>query len=242
MVLRGRAVPRQEPHTNSPADGSETTVAGTQDSAESLSPKHSSVTATIPLGASGEKAHEIKTDEKAAQEKPGEILHVGQKVVLINDGCHRHLLGGTAAFDAHDTALAAHPDAFRQRDLGRQGQREVNRGAGLDGGIDIEADSARADVASLRLMLLLIFAVTDAYGQAKREPPRGPLIIILVLVLLRLGHRTTPKARFQSFKNLPEIACKHGNWRHACQVKERFQRFEVHRFVAVRVAQLSLFH
>src|ERR1700674_262543 len=198
MVLRGRAVPRQEPHTNSPADGSETTVAGTQDSAESLSPKHSSVTATIPLGASGEKAHEIKTDEKAAQEKPGEILHVGQKVVLINDGCHRHLLGGTAAFDAHDTALAAHPDAFRQRDLGRQGQREVNRGAGLDGGIDIEADSTRADVASLRLVLLFIFAVTDAYGQAKREPPRSPLII--VLVLLRLGHRTLQKQGFKVSK------------------------------------------
>src|ERR1700674_5006726 len=236
MVLRGRAVPRQEPHTNSPADGSETTVAGTQDSAESLSPKHSSVTATIPLGASGEKAHEIKTDEKAAQEKAREILHVSQEVVLINDGCHRHLLGGTAAFDAHHTALAAHPDAFRQRDLGRQGQREVNRGAGLDGGIDIEADSARADVASLRLVLLLIFAVTDAYGQAKREATRGPLIIILVLVLLvllRLGHRTAPKARFQSFKNLPEIACKHGNWRRACQVWFR-------KFVAVRVAQLLL--
>ncbi len=91
-------------------------------------------------------------------------------------------------------------------------------------------------------MLLLIFAVTDAYGQAKREPPRGSLIIILVLVLLRLGHRTAPKTRFQGFKDLPEIACKHGNWRRACQVKERFQGFEVHRFVAVRVAQLSLFH
>src|SRR6202790_1842409 len=153
------------------------------------------------------------------------VSYVGQKVVLINDGCHRHLLGGTAAFDAHHTALAAYAAAFRQRDLGRQGQREVNRGAGLDGGIDIEADSARADVASLRLMLLLIFAVTDAYRQAKREPSRGPLII--VLVLLRLGHRTAPKARFQSLKTLPEIACKHGNWRHACQAKERFLSFMV---------------
>src|ERR1700675_1616906 len=129
-----------------------------------------------------------KKTSKKRIEKACELLDVGQEVVLINDGRDRHLLGGTAAFDAHHTALAAHPDAFRQRDLGRQGQREVNRGAGLDGGVDIEADSARADVASLRLMLLLIFAVTDAYGQAKREPPRGPLIIILVLVLLRLGH------------------------------------------------------
>src|SRR3981189_3491468 len=150
-----------------------------------------------------------KDQHKKRLEKAREALHVGQEVVLINDGCYRHLLGGTAAFDAHHTALAAHPDAFRQRDLGRQGPREVNRGAGLDGGIDIEADSARADVASLRLMLRLVFAVTDAYGQAKREPPRGALIIIIIL--LRLGHRTAPKARFQSFKDLPEIACKHGN-------------------------------
>src|SRR6202795_3628336 len=182
-MLRGRAFRPQESRTNSPADGSETTVAGTLDSAESLSPKHSSVTATIPLGGSMEKDQHKKRIEKAR-----DVLHVGQEVVLINDGCHRDLAGGTAAFDAHHTALAAHPDAFRQRDLGRQGQREVNRGAGLDGGVDIEADSARADVAGLRLMLLLIFAVTDAYGQAKCEPPRGPLIIILVLVLLRLGH------------------------------------------------------
>src|SRR5713226_3091244 len=138
--------------------------------------------------------------KKQPWEKAREVLHVGQEIVLIDDGGHRHLLGGTAAFDAHHTALAADPDAFRQRDLGREGQREVNRGAGLDGGIDIEADSARADVASLRLMLLLIFAIADAYGQAKREATRGPLIIILVLVLLvllRLGHRTAPKARFQ---------------------------------------------
>src|SRR5712691_6377917 len=134
------------------------------------------------------------------------VSHVGQKVVLINDGCHRHLLGGTAAFDAHHAALAAYADAFRQRDLGRQGQREVNRGAGLDGGIDIEADSARADVASLRLMLLLIFAVTDAYRQAKRGPPCGPLVIILVLilVLLRLGHGTAPKSKVSRFQRLAD--------------------------------------
>src|ERR1700675_3198623 len=141
--------------------------------------------------------------------KPARSLHVGQEVVLINDGCHGHVLGGTAAFDADYAALAAHPDAFRQRDLGRQGEREVDRGAGLDGGIDIEADSTRADVSSLRRVLLLTFAVTDAYGQAKREPPRGPLIIItiiLVLVLLRLGHGTLQKQVFRfskTYRKLP---------------------------------------
>jgi len=29
---------------------------------------------------------------------------------------------GRAAFDAHHPALAAHPDAFGERDFGRQGQ------------------------------------------------------------------------------------------------------------------------
>src|SRR6266478_2809213 len=106
-----------------------------------------------------------KDRHKKRLEKARAVLRVGQEVVLINDGSHGHLLGGTAAFDAHYTALAAHPDAFRQRNLGRQGQSEVNRGAGLDGGIDIKADPARADVTSLGLVLLLIFAVADAYRQ-----------------------------------------------------------------------------
>jgi hypothetical protein len=170
-----------------------------------------------------------KDQQKNRIEEAREVLGVGQEIVLINDGRHRHLAPGTATFNSYHMALAAHADAFRQRDLGGQSQREINRGAGLDGGIDIEADSARADIASLRRMLLRIFAVADAYGQAKREPPRGPLIIILVLVLLRLGHGTAPKSKFskfQGFKDLPEIACKHGNWRHACQVEVKFSKFQ----------------
>src|ERR1017187_6611201 len=127
-----------------------------------------------------------------------QVLGVGQGLVVVDNGCHRHLAGGFAPFDSYHAAFAAHPDAFRERDLGRQGQREINRGAGLDGGIDIEANSAGADVAGLRLVLLLIFAVTYADGQTKRESPRGPLVI--VLVLLRLGHGTSSRARFQSFK------------------------------------------
>jgi len=51
-------------------------------------------------------------------------LSIGQKFVLFNDGCNRHLIGGRAAFDAHHPALAAHPDAFGERDFGRQGQGE----------------------------------------------------------------------------------------------------------------------
>src|ERR1700693_3714125 len=107
--------------------------------------------------------------KKQRREKAGEILRVGQEIVLINDGSHRHLASGTASFYSYHMALATDADAFRQRDLGRQGQRKVDRGACLDGGIDIEADPTRTDVAGLRGVLLLIFAVTHAYGQAKRE-------------------------------------------------------------------------
>src|SRR5208282_6725764 len=103
--------------------------------------------------------------------------------------------------DSHHTSFAAHPDAFRQRDLGRQGQREINNGAGLDGGIDVEANSASADVAGLRHVLLLIFAVADAHRQTKREPSRSPLVMVTVLVWLRLGHRTTPKSKVSRFQN-----------------------------------------
>src|SRR6202041_1977860 len=125
-------------------------------------------------------------------------LRLCQKLVLIDDGRHGQFAGGIAPFDAHDAALAAHAYAFGQSNLRRQGQSEIDGGAGLDRGIDVEADSARAHVASLRRVLLFGFSVTDAYRQAKREAPRGPLVI--VLVALRFGHLVAPKK--QGFKIL----------------------------------------
>src|SRR5208282_989005 len=83
--------------------------------------------------------------------------------------------------------------------LGRQGQREINCGAGLNGGINIKADSARADVTGLRGVLLLMFVITDAYGQAQREPPSGTLVIFLVW--LCLGHCTAPRSKVSEFHN-----------------------------------------
>src|SRR5258708_35522536 len=96
------------------------------------------------------------------------VLRVGEEVVLINDCRHRHLACGTATFHAYHAALAAHTDALRQRDLGRQGQREVDRGDGLDGGIDIETTSARATVARLLRMLQLCLADTTAARRTTR--------------------------------------------------------------------------
>src|SRR5271157_6282469 len=104
-------------------------------------------------GVHGKRPAEKDHEKIGACRKRTQGLRIGQKFVLINDRCHRHLAGWIAAFDPYHPALAAHPDALRQRDFGRQGQREINRGACLDGGIDIETDSACADVASLRRML-----------------------------------------------------------------------------------------
>src|SRR5271165_6553292 len=113
-------------------------------------------------------------------------LRVGEEFVLVNDSRHRQLGGYTAAFHSHHAALAAHPDAFRQGDLGRKGQREINRRAGLDRGIDVEADPTSANVAGLRWVLLLIFPVADRYRQTKSKPARGSLVV--ALILRRLSH------------------------------------------------------
>jgi hypothetical protein len=54
----------------------------------------------------------------------------------------------------------------------------------------------------VRRVLLFIFAVTDTYGQTKREAPRGPLVIIIGIVLLRLGHKTAPKSKVSKLRRL----------------------------------------
>src|ERR1035437_6823954 len=146
-----------------------------------------------------EKDARRKACENIVAEKRA-LLRVGQELVLVDDGGHRQLAGGIAALDPHHAALATHSDTFRKRDFGRQGQGEIDRGTRLDGGIDIEADSACADVAGLRHTLRLILSVTDGYRQAKREAARGPLVIIIVLVLLGLGHRTSSKAKVSKFQ------------------------------------------
>src|SRR5664279_2481088 len=49
--------------------------------------------------------HSGLTGRKAEARK---ALRVGKELVLINDGRHRHLVGGIATFDSYHTALAAH--------------------------------------------------------------------------------------------------------------------------------------
>jgi hypothetical protein len=132
-------------------------------------------------------------------EAVGRDALVGEKVVVFDDGGHGQLGTGSSTFDAHYITLAADADAFRQRDLRRQGESEIDGGASLDGGVDIEADSAGADVASLGQTFLGFFAVADVDRQTKREAPRGSLVIF---VLVRIGHWhfTSQVSRFQSFK------------------------------------------
>lgn len=110
------------------------------------------------------------------------LLRVGEKLVFVDDRGNGHLGRGGSTFDSNHAALAADADAFGERDLGRQSQGEVNGGASLDGGIDVEADSTGANVASLRVVLRIVLAVTDAHGQAERESASGSLVCILVVV------------------------------------------------------------
>jgi hypothetical protein len=121
------------------------------------------------------------------------LLWVGEKFVLVDDGSYGHLASGSSTFDPQHAAFAAHPNAFGQCNFGWQGQCEIDGGTGLDCGIDKEADSARADIASLRRVLLLFLAVTDAHWQTKREAPGGALVTVLLMILMRLGHRTSGK-------------------------------------------------
>jgi len=50
-----------------------------------------------------------------------------QELVLVDDGRHGHFTVCCGFIQAHNFSLAMHPDTFRQRNLRRQGQGELNR-------------------------------------------------------------------------------------------------------------------
>src|SRR5256885_3951589 len=129
------------------------------------------------------------------------VTGVSQELVFINDGRHRHLAVCGAALDSQHPSLTAHANTFRESNFWRQGQREIDIGAGLHRRIQIEADAACAYISCLRLALLAILSVADGHRQMQREPSRGPFVFFL----LRLGHATSGKC------------CKHGGWEWASQ-------------------------
>lgn len=154
-------------------------------------------------------------------------LRIGEKLVLVDDGGDGHFVRGISAFDSHDAAFAAHPYAFGESDFRRQGESEIDSRAGLQGGIDVEADAAGADIAGLRGMLLLIGFVADSYRQTKRETPRSALIVFM-LVVLRFGHGDfpggqgciDPSCKGKELQQVARIACKHGKEQADCQALE----------------------
>ncbi len=115
----------------------------------------SSVISTISLGGSGKKAR-----------RRAQGLRIGKELVFIDDRGDRHFAGGSAAFDSDPRVLCSRCGWFSVSVIsgGRVSVKSILR-IGLNRRIDIEADSASADVASLRdvLFSLLIFAVTNAY-------------------------------------------------------------------------------
>ena len=76
-----------------------------------------------------------------------------------------------------------------------QGQGEIEGGAGLHRRIDIEADTAGTNIASLRSVLFSVLTVADTDWETKREPSGGPFVLFF---LLGFGHATSGGA------------CKHG--------------------------------
>ena len=77
--------------------------------------------ATIALGAALENAFgKTEVREFFLSGLPLRGRRVRQELVFVDDGGHRHFAGRTSAFDSYDAAFAAHADAFRQRDFGRQ--------------------------------------------------------------------------------------------------------------------------
>src|SRR5208282_898220 len=183
-ALAMRTLRGQKRRTNTPARCNPSAVAGTEDAFGNLS--------RTALECYCKHTTRRSREERCATNQRDGIrgLHVGQKVIFINHGGHSQLVGWRTAFNPDYSALAAHPDAFCQRDLRGQGESEVNRGASLDGRIDVEANSARAHVTGLRRVLLAIVTVTDTYRETKRESPHGPLVIVLdpVMVWLRFRH------------------------------------------------------
>src|ERR1700683_5156278 len=78
--------------------------------------------------------------------------------VFFNDRGHGHL-AIVRAIDTYHASDALHSNAFRQRNLGRQGQGKADGRPLLDGRIEIKANAASAYVPQLsRLALIQLFA------------------------------------------------------------------------------------
>src|ERR1019366_3424622 len=100
----------------------------------------------------------------------------GQKLVLFNDGRDGEFAVCSSVFHPHHAAFALHSDAFRERDLGRQSQREANGRSLGHGGLKIETDAARAHVAKLRGPRSVVRIDADRY--AERKSSCTPLFLL----------------------------------------------------------------
>ena len=76
-------------------------------------------------------------------------------------------------FDADDTGGEADADGVGQGNVRREGEGDFEFGAGFDGAVEIEKDSAGANVLSFGMNLVGAFK-TDNGGQAHVEAPHHP--------------------------------------------------------------------
>ncbi len=56
-----------------------------------------------------------------------------KEFVLFNDSGHGHFALAASVLDAHHAPFALHPDTFRERDFGREGESEADGRTTFDG-------------------------------------------------------------------------------------------------------------
>ncbi len=103
----------------------------------------------------------------------------GKEFVLFNHGGDCHLAIRAALLNPHDASFALYANALGKRDFGRERKRKANRRSLRDRRIQIQADSARANVADLRgFGELCVFLTRDGDWDPEREAACSPFFLL----------------------------------------------------------------
>src|SRR5215468_3883352 len=97
----------------------------------------------------GSQYHPFVKIEKARGESASADLRLGQKLVFVDHGGHRHFTARGAVVEAHNRTFASNPNALGEGYLGRESQSELNRGPGGDRRIHVKRNASCADITRL---------------------------------------------------------------------------------------------
>src|SRR5438128_3328617 len=123
---------------------------------------------------------------EVAAKVPRPTSGLGEELVFIDHGRHRHFGVGSPIIYTHHFAFAAYPDALRESDFRRKREGELDGGAARDRRIHEKANATGAYVSRLSgYFLVPILRVGDRDWEAQPKLPGRPLF------LLRFGHETS---------------------------------------------------